>query len=384
MGETFPRQALAQLQALEALKITLFIPCFVDLCDPRVGISMVAILERLGHTVDYGEELTCCGQPAFNSGYWDEARPIAKRVLNRLKSSDVVLIASGSCGAMIKRFYPELFAGTAQARLAEELSARCYEFSDFLVTRLGVTDLGARFPHRVTLHDGCHGLRELGTKKQPRQLLGGEISDLFERELGSKPTDSPEELMIIARRVLRGKYLTADVGISGANFAIAETGMISITENEGNARLTCAFPSTHIALMGIEKVLPKMEDLALFLPMLATAGAGQTLTGYNSLYGGPRQPGEPDGPEEFHLVLLDNKRTHLLADAEQRDALHCIRCGACLNVCPIYRNVGGHCYGTTYQGPIAPSSLRTCAVFRIGSTSPTPLPSAERARRPAR
>jgi L-lactate dehydrogenase complex protein LldF len=183
-------------------------------------------------------------------------------------------------------------------------------------------------------------------------LLRGEISDLFERELGSKPTDSPEELMIIARRVLRGKYLTADVGISGANFAIAETGMISITENEGNARLTCAFPSTHIALMGIEKVLPKMEDLALFLPMLATAGAGQTLTGYNSLYGGPRQPGEPDGPEEFHLVLLDNKRTHLLADAEQRDALHCIRCGACLNVCPIYRNVGGHSYGTTYQGPI--------------------------------
>jgi L-lactate dehydrogenase complex protein LldF len=183
-------------------------------------------------------------------------------------------------------------------------------------------------------------------------LVRGEISDLFERELGSKPTDSPEELMIIARRVLRGKYLTADVGLSGANFAIAETGMISITENEGNARLTCALPRTHIALMGIEKVLPKMEDLALFLPMLATAGAGQALTGYNSLYGGPRQPGEPDGPEEFHLVLLDNKRTHVLADAEQRDALHCIRCGACLNVCPIYRNVGGHSYGTTYQGPI--------------------------------
>ena len=158
--------------------------------------------------------------------------------------------------------------------------------------------------------------------------------------------------MMIARQVLRGKYITADVGISGANFAIAETGMISITENEGNARLTCALPKVHIALMGIEKVLPKLEDLALFLPMLATAGAGQALTGYNSLYGGPRQPGESDGPEEFHLVLLDNKRTHLLADAEQRDALHCIRCGACLNVCPIYRNVGGHTYGTTYQGPI--------------------------------
>lgn len=183
-------------------------------------------------------------------------------------------------------------------------------------------------------------------------LVRGEISDLFQEELGSKPTDDPQELMTIARQVLRGKYITADVGISGANFAIAETGMISITENEGNARLTCALPKVHVALMGIEKVLPKLEDLALFLPMLATAGAGQAMTGYNSLYGGPRQPGESDGPEEFHLVLLDNKRTHLLADAEQRDALHCIRCGACLNVCPIYRNVGGHTYGTTYQGPI--------------------------------
>ena len=183
-------------------------------------------------------------------------------------------------------------------------------------------------------------------------LTRGQISETFAKELGSAPTDSPEELTMIARRVLRGKYVSADIGISGANFGIAETGMISITENEGNARLTCALPKVHIALMGIEKILPKFEDLALFLPMLGTAGAGQTLTGYNSMYGGPRQPGETDGPEEFHVVLLDNKRTTLLADAEQRDALHCMRCGACLNVCPIYKNVGGHTYGTTYQGPI--------------------------------
>ena len=183
-------------------------------------------------------------------------------------------------------------------------------------------------------------------------LTRGEISDLFSKELGTAPTDSPEELTMIARRVLRDKYIHADIGISGANFAIAETGMISITENEGNARLTCALPKTHITLMGIEKVLPKLADLALFLPMLGTAGAGQLMTGYNSMYGGPKQPGEADGPEEFHVVLLDNKRTVLLANAEQRDALGCIRCGACLNVCPIYRNVGGHTYGTTYQGPI--------------------------------
>ena len=183
-------------------------------------------------------------------------------------------------------------------------------------------------------------------------LTRGEISELFARELGTAQTDSPEELTMIARRVLRNKYVTADIGISGANFAIAETGMVSITENEGNARLTCALPKVHIALLGIEKVLPKLEDLALFLPMLATAGAGQTLTGYNTMYGGPRQPGESDGPLEFHVVLLDNKRTTLMADPEQRDALHCIRCGACLNVCPIYKNVGGHTYGCTYQGPI--------------------------------
>lgn len=183
-------------------------------------------------------------------------------------------------------------------------------------------------------------------------LTRDQISDLFQRELGSQPTREPEELTMIARKALRQKYLTADAGLTGANFAIAETGMISVTENEGNARLTAALPRTLITLLGIEKILPRMEDLALFLPMLATAGAGQTLTGYNTLYGGPRQPGEPDGPEEYHVVLLDNRRSELLADPEQRDALHCIRCGACLNVCPIFRNVGGHTYGTTYSGPV--------------------------------
>ncbi len=183
-------------------------------------------------------------------------------------------------------------------------------------------------------------------------LTRDEISDLFQRELGSAPTREPEELTMIARRALRRKYITADIGITGANFAIAETGMISITENEGNARLTAALPKTMISLLGIEKVLPRLEDLALFLPMLATAGAGQAITCYNTMYGGPRQPDECDGPEEYHVVLLDNRRTELLADAEQRDTLHCIRCGACLNVCPIFRNVGGHTYGTTYSGPI--------------------------------
>jgi L-lactate dehydrogenase complex protein LldF len=183
-------------------------------------------------------------------------------------------------------------------------------------------------------------------------LTRGEIQELFQSALGDAPSDDPEELTMVARRVLRKKYLAADVGITGANFAIAETGMVSITENEGNARLTAALPKTMITLLGIEKILPRMADLALFLPMLATAGAGQQMTGYNTLYGGPRQFGECDGPEEFHVVLLDNHRTELLADPQQRDALQCIRCGACLNVCPVFRNVGGHTYNTTYSGPI--------------------------------
>lgn len=183
-------------------------------------------------------------------------------------------------------------------------------------------------------------------------LTRGEIRDTFQQRLGEAPSDQPEELTMVARRVMRQKYLQADAGLTGANFAVAETGMISVTENEGNARLTAALPRVMITLLGIEKIVPRLEDLALMLPLLATAGAGQLLSGYNTLYGGPRQPGESDGPEQFHVVLLDNNRTALLAQAELRDALHCIRCGSCLNVCPIYRTVGGHSYGTTYPGPI--------------------------------
>ena len=183
-------------------------------------------------------------------------------------------------------------------------------------------------------------------------LTRGEIQRTFKDKLHDAPSDNPEALTLVARRVLRQKYVQADIGITGANFAVAETGMISVTENEGNARLTAALPKTMITLLGIEKIVPRLDDLALLLPMLATVGAGQLISGYNTLYGGPRQPGESDGPEEFHVVLLDNNRTALLANAEQRDALHCIRCGSCLNVCPIYRHIGGHTYATTYPGPI--------------------------------
>ncbi len=183
-------------------------------------------------------------------------------------------------------------------------------------------------------------------------LTKQDIARTFHDKLNTPPTDSAEELTMIAREKLRSEFLSADMGITGANFAIAETGMVAITENEGNARLTFSLPRVHVAVVGIEKVIPRFEDLALFWPVLSTAGTGQALTAYNSVVGGPRRDGETDGPDAFHVILLDNGRTRLLADAEQRDALHCIRCGACLNACPIFRNVGGHGYGTTYQGPI--------------------------------
>jgi L-lactate dehydrogenase complex protein LldE len=153
------------------MKVTLFVPCFVDLMYPQVGISMVQILERLGHEVECPEEIACCGQPAYNSGYWDEARAVATKALDRFRDSEVVVIASGSCGAMLNVFYPELFAGTPQAEAAQALARKCYEFSDFLVTKLGITDLGAKFPAKATFHDGCHGLRELHIQSQPRKLL---------------------------------------------------------------------------------------------------------------------------------------------------------------------------------------------------------------------
>lgn len=153
------------------MKITLFIPCFIDAVYPKAGIAMVQILERLGHTVEFPDKITCCGQPPFNSGYWEDARKMARPVLKHLENAEVIVIGSGSCGAMIKVFYPELFAGEPEEAAAKEMAGKVYEFSDFLVTKLGVTDLGASFPHKVTFHDGCHGLREMHGKLQPRELL---------------------------------------------------------------------------------------------------------------------------------------------------------------------------------------------------------------------
>jgi len=180
----------------------------------------------------------------------------------------------------------------------------------------------------------------------------GQVAELFSRELKRPglPAD-PEVLTKIAREELREKFLTADLGITGANFAVAETGTVVLVTNEGNGRMATSLPRVHVAVMGVEKVIPSMTDLAVFLAILAKSATGQKLSVYTTLVQGPRRPGELEGPDEFHLVLLDNGRIAQIAGT-LRESLYCLRCGACLNVCPVYRQIGGHAYGYTYPGPI--------------------------------
>lgn len=179
-----------------------------------------------------------------------------------------------------------------------------------------------------------------------------DIAKLFHEKFDLPEESSPQEITAFVRTKLRSLFLEADAAITGANFLVADTGAVALTENEGNGLMALGFPRIHIAIAGIEKIIPSLKDLDLLWPLLATHGTGQWMTAYNSIISGPRQQGENDGPEEMYLVLLDNGRTDILGMKEQRRALSCIKCGACLNACPVYQNIGGHTYNTTYTGPI--------------------------------
>ncbi|MGE3842518.1 MAG: LutB/LldF family L-lactate oxidation iron-sulfur protein [Vicinamibacterales bacterium] len=178
-----------------------------------------------------------------------------------------------------------------------------------------------------------------------------QVSALFERHLGIPPTDDVRDLTRAARAALRQEFLRADLGISGVNFGIANEGAVALVTTEGNGRLTTTLPRIHVAVMGIERIVESFEDLGVLLQVLARSATGQKLSAYTSIISGPARPGEADGPEEFHLVLLDNGRSRMLAD-DFAEALLCIRCGACLNACPVYQSIGGHAYGGVYSGPI--------------------------------
>ncbi len=178
------------------------------------------------------------------------------------------------------------------------------------------------------------------------------IAELFHEKFNIPVNSTPEKITKFVRKKLRKKFIEADVGVTGANFLIADIGAVALTENEGNGLLSMSFPKVHIVIAGIEKLIPGIESLDLFWPLLATHGTGQNITVYNSIITGPKFKGETDGPKKMYVILLDNNRTELLSNERQRIALSCIRCGACLNSCPVYKNIGGYSYATTYSGPI--------------------------------
>ena len=179
-----------------------------------------------------------------------------------------------------------------------------------------------------------------------------DVAELFRDKLGLPYDEDIERMAAAARVALRDKFMEADLGISGANFVVAETGTLVIVTNEGNGRLCTSAPRMHIGITGMEKVIPSMQDLAVFLRLLPRSATGQRISSYVSMITGPRREDDEDGPEEFHLVLVDNGRSRMLRDPKLREALYCIRCGACLNICPVYQRVGGHAYGWVYPGPI--------------------------------
>jgi L-lactate dehydrogenase complex protein LldF len=180
----------------------------------------------------------------------------------------------------------------------------------------------------------------------------GEIADLFTDKLHVERTDEITDMTALARRVLRAKFAAAEMGVTGANFAVAETGTLVLVENEGNIRLTTSLPRVHVALLGIEKLIPRLEDLDIFLKLLPRSASGQQITSYLSFLSGVKRAADEEGPEELHVVLLDNGRSRMMADPRLRESLYCIRCGACLNACPVYQKIGGHAYGWIYPGPI--------------------------------
>ena len=179
-----------------------------------------------------------------------------------------------------------------------------------------------------------------------------DVAELFHKEFDLPITSTPEEITQFVREKLREKFTSADIGVTGGNFLVADVGGVALTENEGNGVMTTSFPKIHIAIVGIEKIIPKLTDLNYFWPLLAAHGTGQNITSYSSVFTGAQRNGEVDGPEKMYVILLDNGRSELFQEKEQSRALNCIRCGACLNVCPIYKNIGGYTYESTYSGPI--------------------------------
>jgi L-lactate dehydrogenase complex protein LldF len=325
------------------------------------------------------------GEAAASLSNWEElrseARAIKDEVLLHLDSHLETFVRNAeSRGAKVHWARDAAEANTIITRLTVERGARNVVKSKSMTTeeihlndaleRAGMqvveTDLGEyiiQLAHETPSHIIAPAIHK--TKRQ--------IAELFTTELGMAPTDDVGQLTSTARVTLRERFAIADVGISGVNFGIVETGTIVIVENEGNIRLTTSLPRTHIAVMGIEKLLPRFSDLDVFLKLLPRSGTGQALSTYQSFITGTKRNPSDEGPDELHIIVLDNGRSRMLAHPVTRQSLACIRCGACLNACPVYQQIGGHAYGSVYPGPIG--SVITPQLIGIQKTAQLPYAS---------
>ena len=232
----------------------------------------------------------------------------------------------------------------SKSMISEELSLNSH--LEWAGVRVVETDLG-EFVVQLAGEHPSHIVMPIIHKTKEQ------VADLFRRTLGATDADvaNVERMTQFARRILRSEFLRADLGVSGVNFGVAETGSLCVATNEGNGRLTTTLPRVHVAMMGIERLVPTMQDLAVMLKVLARSATGQRLTVYTNIINGPRPQAEPDGPDQLHVVLVDNGRSRVLG-SELAEILYCIRCGACLTACPVYQQIGGHAYGSIYSGPV--------------------------------
>jgi L-lactate dehydrogenase complex protein LldF len=303
--------------------------------------------ETLLHLDRYLEQFTARAEAAGAQVHWARDAAEANRIVCRLaKERSARLVVKGKSMA------------TEEIHLNAALEA---EGIEALETDLGeyIIQLAGETPSHI-IAPAIHKTK-------------GQIAELFTAKLGLEPTDDVAKLTITARQVLRDKFAAADMGVSGVNFGVAETGTILILENEGNIRLTTSLPKTHVAVMGIEKLIPSFADLDVFLKLLPRSGTGQHLTSYQSLITGTKRRREEEGPEELHIILLDNGRSRMLANPVTRQSLACIRCGACLNACPVYQQIGGHAYGSVYPGPIG--AVITPQLFGMAKAAQLPFAS---------
>ncbi len=295
----------------------------IDKAKERAGYYKQKVINELdSFLIDFEDNFTSNGGKVLWAQNSDEA---IKEVLNIIKDNNISTVVKSKSMA------------TEEINLNDVLENNNIDVVETDLGEFIVQQAGQKPYHIVT---------------PAMHMSKDDVADLYNNKFGTSLDLTAEQLTKVTRELLREKFVNADLGITGANFLVADTGSIALTENEGNILLSMSFPKIHIVITGIEKVIPKLEDLDLYWPLLATHGTGQRITSYNSIINGPKKASEIDGPEKMYVVLLDNGRTNLLKQSKQRQALTCIKCGACLNACPVYKNIGGHTYNSAYSGPI--------------------------------